>query len=180
MAAKAMRRLGAFSATAARVSTVAGYVSAMAARVVATAGRKLRVKAHLKTRRKLQALLVTVSALALLAGCGPSQPRVAVAPTATYKAEVVRDMPTTPAGLAASWLLYSISHSTSITQAQIRSHFSQSLLKQTPSSSLYNSLTKLRAAGPYTMLGYEDSGNRLLIGVQDAKGRQISIDLVAE
>lgn len=148
--------------------------------MAAKAMRKLRVKAHLKTRRKLQALLVTVSALALLAGCGPSQPRVAVAPTATYKAEVVRDMPTTPAGLAASWLLYSISNSKSITQAQIRSHFSQSLLKQTPSSSLYNSLTKLRAAGPYTMLGYEDSGNRLLIGVQDAKGRQISIDLMAD
>ncbi len=180
MAAKAMRKWGALSATAAHVSTAAGYVSATAAHVVAAAGRKLRVKAHLKTRRKLQALLVTVSALALLAGCGPSQPRVAVAPTATYKAEVVRDMPTTPAGLAASWLLYSISNSKSITQAQIRSHFSQSLLKQTPSSSLYNSLTKLRAAGPYTMLGYEDSGNRLLIGVQDSNGRQISIDLVAD
>ena len=123
---------------------------------------------------------MAVSALALLAGCGPSQPRVAVAPTATYKAEVVRDMPTTPAGVAASWLLYSISNSKSITQAQIRSHFSQSLLKQTPSSNLYNSLTKLRAAGPYTMLGYEDSGNRLLIGVQDSNGRQISIDLVAD
>lgn len=180
MAAKAMRKWGALSATAAHVSTAAGYVSATAAHVVAAAGRKLHVKAHLKTRRKLQALLVTVSALALLAGCGPSQPRVAVAPTATYKAEVVRDMPTTPAGVAASWLLYSISNSKSITQAQIRSHFSQSLLKQTPSSNLYNSLTKLRAAGPYTMLGYEDSGNRLLIGVQDSNGRQISIDLVAD
>ena len=89
-------------------------------------------------------------------------------------------MPTTPAGVAASWLLYSISNSKSISQAQIRSHFSQSLLKQTPSSNLYNSLTKLRAAGPYTMLGYEDSGNRLLIGVQDSNGRQISIDLVAD
>ena len=30
------------------------------------------------------------------------------------------------------------------------------------------------------MLGYEDSGNRLLIGVQDSNGRQISIDLVAD
>ena len=180
MAAKAMRKWGALGTTSAHVSATAARVSTTAAHVVAVAGRKLRVKAHLKTRRKLQALLVTVSALALLAGCGPSQPRVAVAPTATYKAEVVRDMPTTPAGLAASWLLYSISNSKSITQAQIRSHFSQSLLKQTPSSSLYNSLTKLRAAGPYTMLGYEDSGNRLLIGVQDSNGRQISIDLVAD
>lgn len=180
MAAKAMRKWGALHTTSAHVSATAVRVSTTAAHVVAAAGRKLHVKAHLKTRRKLQALLVTVSALALLAGCGPSQPRVAVAPTATYKAEVVRDMPTTPAGLAASWLLYSISNSKSITQAQIRSHFSQSLLKQTPSSSLYNSLTKLRATGPYTMLGYEDSGNRLLIGVQDAKGRQISIDLMAD
>lgn len=187
MAAKTMRKWGALgttsahvSATVARVSTAVGYVSATAERVVAAAGRKLRVKAHSKTRRKLQTLTVAVFALALLAGCGPSQPRVAVAPTATYKAEVVRDMPTTPAGVAASWLLYSISNSKSITQAQIRSHFSQSLLKQTPSSNLYNSLTKLRAAGPYTMLGYEDSGNRLLIGVQDSNGRQISIDLVAD
>ena len=180
MAAKAMRKWGALSATAAHVSTAAGYVSATAAHVVAAAGRKLHVKAHLKTRRKLQTVTVAACALALLAGCGPSQPRVAPAPTATYKAEVVRDMPTTPAGVAASWLLYSISNSKSITQAQIRSHFSQSLLKQTPSSNLYNSLTKLRAAGPYTMLGYEDSGNRLLIGVQDSNGRQISIDLVAD
>ena len=93
MAAKAMRKWGALrttaarvSATAARVSTAAGYVSATAARVVAAAGRKLRVNAHSKTRRKLQTLTVAVSALALLAGCGPSQPRVAVAPTATYKA----------------------------------------------------------------------------------------------
>lgn len=180
MATKAMRKWGALGTTSAHVSATAARVSTTAAHVVAAAGRKLRVKAHSKTRRKLQALLVTVSALALLAGCGPSQPRVAVAPTATYKAEVVRDMPTTPAGLAASWLLYSISNSKSITQAQIRSHFSQSLLKQTSSSNLYNSLTKLRAAGPYTMLGYEDSGNRLLIGVQDSNGRQISIDLVAD
>ena len=180
MAAKARSRLGALGTTSAHVSATAARVSTTAAHVVAVAGRKLRVNAHSKTRRKLQTLTVAVSALALLAGCGPSQPRVAVAPTATYKAEVVRDMPTTPAGVAASWLLYSISNSKSITQAQIRSHFSQSLLKQTPSSNLYNSLTKLRAAGPYTMLGYEDSGNRLLIGVQDSNGRQISIDLVAD
>ena len=186
MAAKA-RLLGALEATAAYVSTASARVSATAVRVsttsahvVAVAGRKLRVNAHSKTRRKLQTVTVAACALALLAGCGPSQPRVAPAPTATYKAEVVRDMPTTPAGVAASWLLYSISNSKSITQAQIRSHFSQSLLKQTPSSSLYNSLTKLRAAGPYTMLGYEDSGNRLLIGVQDSNGRQISIDLMAD
>ena len=148
MAAKARSRLGALGTTSARVSATAVRVSTTAAHVVAVAGRKLRVNAHLKTRRKLQTLTVAVSALALLAGCGPSQPRVAVAPTATYKAEVVRDMPTTPAGVAASWLLYSISNSKSITQAQIRSHFSQALLKQTPSSNLYNSLTKLRAAGP--------------------------------
>lgn len=180
MAAKARSRLGALGTTSAHVSATAARVSTTAAHVVAVAGRKLRVNAHSKTRRKLQTLTVAVSALALLAGCGPSQPRVAVAPTATYKAEVVRDMPTTPAGVAASWLLYSISNSKSITQAQIRSHFSQSLLKQTPSSNLYNSLTKLRAAGPYTMLGYEDSGNRLLIGVQDSNGRQISIDLMAD
>ena len=180
MAAKTRFRLGALGTTSARVSATAVRVSTTAAHVVAVAGRKLRVNAHSKTRRKLQTLTVAVSALALLAGCGPSQPRVAVAPTATYKAEVVRDMPTTPAGVAASWLLYSISNSKSITQAQIRSHFSQSLLKQTSSSNLYNSLTKLRAAGPYTMLGYEDSGNRLLIGVQDSNGRQISIDLVAD
>ena len=119
MAAKAMRKWGALSTTSARVSATAARVSTTAAHVVAAAGRKLRVKAHL-TRRKLQTLTVAVSALALLAGCGPSQPRVAVAPTATYKAEVVRDMPTTPAGVAASWLLYSISNSKSITQAQIR------------------------------------------------------------
>lgn len=180
MAAKTRSRLGALGTTSAHVSATAARVSTTAAHVVAVAGRKLRVNAHSKTRRKLQTLTVAVSALALLAGCGPSQPRVAVAPTATYKAEVVRDMPTTPAGVAASWLLYSISNSKSITQAQIRSHFSQSLLKQTSSSNLYNSLTKLRAAGPYTMLGYEDSGNRLLIGVQDSNGRQISIDLVAD
>lgn len=180
MAAKARSRLGSLGTTSARVSATAVRVSTTSAHVVAVAGRKLRVNARLKARRKLQTLTVAVSALALLAGCGPSQPRVAPAPTATYKAEVVRDMPTTPAGMAASWLLYSISNSKSITQAQIRSHFSQSLLKQTPSSSLYNSLTKLRAAGPYTMLGYEDSGNRLLIGVQDSNGRQISIDLMAD
>ena len=187
MAAKARSRLGALgttsarvSATAVRVSSTAVRVSTTSAHVVAVAGRKLRVNARLKARRKLQTVTVAACALALLAGCGPSQPRVAPAPTATYKAEVVRDMPTTPAGVAASWLLYSISNSKSITQAQIRSHFSQSLLKQTPSSNLYNSLTKLRAAGPYTMLGYEDSGNRLLIGVQDSNGRQISIDLMAD
>lgn len=179
MAAKA-RLLGALGTTSARVSSTAVRVSTTSAHVVAVAGRKLRVNARLKARRKLQTVTVAACALALLAGCGPSQPRVAPAPTATYKAEVVRDMPTTPAGVAASWLLYSISNSKSITQAQIRSHFSQSLLKQTPSSSLYNSLTKLRAAGPYTMLGYEDSGNRLLIGVQDSNGRQISIDLMAD
>ena len=180
MAAKTRSRPGALGTTSARVSATAVRVSTTSAHVVAVAGRKLRVNARLKARRKLQTLTVAACALALLAGCGPSQPRVAPAPTATYKAEVVRDMPTTPAGVAASWLLYSISNSKSITQAQIRSHFSQSLLKQTPSSSLYNSLTKLRAAGPYTMLGYEDSGNRLLIGVQDSNGRQISIDLMAD
>ena len=103
MAVKARSRLGALGTTSARVSATAVRVSTTAAHVVAVAGRKLRVNAHSKTRRKLQTLTVAVSALALLAGCGPSQPRVAVAPTATYKAEVVRDMPTTPAGVAASW-----------------------------------------------------------------------------
>ena len=104
MAAKAMRKWGALRTTPAHASATAARVSTTTAHVVAVAGRKLRVNAHLKTRRNLQTLTVAVSALALLAGCGPSQPRVAVAPTATYKAEVVRDMPTTPAGLAASWL----------------------------------------------------------------------------
>lgn len=98
MAAKTRSRPGALGTTSARVGATAARVSTTAAHVVAVAGRKLRVNAHSKTRRKLQTLTVAVSALALLAGCGPSQPRVAVAPTATYKAEVVRDMPTTPAG----------------------------------------------------------------------------------
>ena len=179
MAAKARSRLGALGTTSARVSATAVRVSTTAAHVVAVAGRKLRVNAHSKTRRKLQTLTVAVSALALLAGCGPSQPRVAVAPTATYKAEVVRDMPTTPAGWRLAGCFTVFLTPKHYSGADPLAFFAVTT-KQTSSSNLYNSLTKLRAAGPYTMLGYEDSGNRLLIGVQDSNGRQISIDLVAD
>ena len=52
MAAKTRSRLGALGTTSAHVSATAVRVSTTAAHVVAVAGRKLRVNAHSKTRRK--------------------------------------------------------------------------------------------------------------------------------
>ena len=95
----------------------------------------------------------------------------------TFDAASADDLPTTPAGAAATWVVSVLGAATPPTAADIEEHFAASYLATTPVATTQQALAEARSGGPYEMVGFEDGGDVLLLSIDSAAGPRVAIGI---
>ena len=98
----------------------------------------------------------------------------------TFDAASADDLPTTPAGAAATWVVSVLGAATPPTAADIEEHFAASYLATTPVATTQQALAEARSGGPYEMVGFEDGGDVLLLSLDSAAGPRVAIGIEVE